>query len=74
MNMTIKENRSNIFRSTNGECGDAYDNGIMKLTEPTTAVRGCMDDIEDSSYPPNSNVGVSVNQIVHGAYEGRRKD
>ena len=72
--MTVKENRSNIFRSTNGECGDAYDNGIMKLTEPTTAVRGCMDDIEDSSYSVSSKGNVSINQIVHGAYEGRRKD
>ena len=70
----IKENRSNIFRSTNGECGDAYDNGIMKLTEPTTAVRGCMDDTEDSSYSASTKGNVSINQIVHSAYEGRRKD
>ena len=73
--MAIKENRNNLFRSINGECGDAYDNGIMKLTEPTTAVRGCMDDIEDSSYSPSSTKGsISINQIVHQAYEGRRKD
>lgn len=70
--MTIKENRNNIFRSINGECGNAHDNGIMKLTEPTTARRDCMDTIEDSSYPFNSKRTASADQLTHEAYESRK--
>nr|DAI56412.1 MAG TPA: hypothetical protein [Bacteriophage sp.] len=71
--MPIVDNRVNLHRSTNGECGNAYDNGIMKLTEPTTPKRAGISPMEESSLRTNDAGFDRTNQITHEAYDSRKK-